>query len=56
MNTTSKERWDAPSWVLDAVFYQIFPDRFANGDPENDPRTQFLGTPNPLLTIFLVEI
>ncbi len=26
-----------PSWVQDAVFYQIFPDRFANGDPENDP-------------------
>ena len=26
-----------PSWVRDAVFYQIFPDRFANGDLENDP-------------------
>ncbi len=26
-----------PSWVPDAVFYQIFPDRFRNGDPENDP-------------------
>ncbi len=26
-----------PEWVQDAVFYQIFPDRFANGDPENDP-------------------
>ncbi len=26
-----------PSWVQDAVFYQIFPDRFANGDPRNDP-------------------
>jgi cyclomaltodextrinase len=26
-----------PSWVKDAVFYQIFPDRFANGDPTNDP-------------------
>jgi glycosidase len=26
-----------PSWVQDAVFYQIFPDRFANGDPANDP-------------------
>lgn len=24
-------------WVQDAVFYQIFPDRFANGDPSNDP-------------------
>ncbi len=26
-----------PYWVSDAVFYQIFPDRFANGDPDNDP-------------------
>ena len=26
-----------PSWVKDAVFYQIFPDRFANGDTTNDP-------------------
>jgi glycosidase len=26
-----------PEWVQDAIFYQIFPDRFANGDPENDP-------------------
>lgn len=26
-----------PSWVSSAVFYQIFPDRFANGDPSNDP-------------------
>ncbi len=24
-------------WVRDAVFYQIFPDRFANGDPLLDP-------------------
>ncbi len=26
-----------PEWVNDAIFYQIFPDRFANGDPANDP-------------------
>ncbi len=26
-----------PSWVSDAIFYQILPDRFANGDPSNDP-------------------
>lgn len=25
-----------PMWVRDAIFYQIFPDRFANGDPQND--------------------
>ena len=27
----------APAWIQDAVFYQIFPDRFANGEPANDP-------------------
>jgi cyclomaltodextrinase / maltogenic alpha-amylase / neopullulanase len=26
-----------PYWVEDAIFYQIFPDRFANGDIRNDP-------------------
>jgi cyclomaltodextrinase len=26
-----------PNWLKDAVFYQIFPDRFANGNPANDP-------------------
>ncbi len=26
-----------PSWVKDAVFYQIFPERYANGDPSLDP-------------------
>jgi glycosidase len=28
---------EPPEWVQDAVFYQIFPDRFRNGDPTNDP-------------------
>lgn len=26
-----------PGWVKDAVFYQIFPERFNNGDTSNDP-------------------
>jgi len=30
-----------PAWVKDAVFYQIFPERFANGDPAlNPPQTE----------------
>lgn len=29
--------FQTPAWVRDAVFYQIFPDRFCNGDPGNDP-------------------
>jgi alpha-glucosidase len=31
--------YQAPSWVQDAVFYQIFPDRFADGDPTNNVRS-----------------
>ncbi len=27
----------SPTWVKNTVWYQIFPDRFANGDKENDP-------------------
>lgn len=27
-----------PAWVKDAVFYQIFPERFANGDPSINPK------------------
>ncbi|MFN8517963.1 MAG: alpha-amylase family glycosyl hydrolase [Chloroflexota bacterium] len=26
-----------PAWTRGAVVYQVFPDRFANGDPSNDP-------------------
>ncbi|RPJ00100.1 MAG: hypothetical protein EHM39_05380, partial [Chloroflexi bacterium] len=26
-----------PEWMRNAVIYQIFPDRFRNGDPSNDP-------------------
>ncbi len=28
----------APQWVHSSVFYQIFPDRFADGDPSNNVR------------------
>ena len=27
----------SPDWVQDAVFYEIFPERFYDGDPTNDP-------------------
>jgi glycosidase len=29
--------FETPEWVKEAVFYQIFPERFANGNPGNDP-------------------
>jgi cyclomaltodextrinase len=28
---------EVPAWAKEAVFYQIMPERFANGDPSNDP-------------------
>lgn len=30
--------YEEPAWVRDSVFYQIFPDRFADGDPTNNVR------------------
>ena len=35
-NFTVLGDYDAPTWVREQVFYQIFPERFANGDPSND--------------------
>ncbi|WP_461225381.1 glycoside hydrolase family 13 protein [Lacticaseibacillus suihuaensis] len=31
------DRVRVPAWVQDTVWYQIFPERFANGDKTNDP-------------------
>jgi alpha-glucosidase len=31
--------YSAPTWVYDSVFYQIFPDRFMDGDPSNNVRS-----------------
>jgi len=32
----------APDWAIDAIWYQIFPERFRNGDPSNDPTIETL--------------
>ena len=32
------DRIKTPDWVKKTVWYQIFPERFANGDPQNDPQ------------------
>jgi glycosidase len=34
---TADSAFKTPDWVKNAIFYQIFPDRFRNGDPSNDP-------------------
>ena len=36
--TEGVEELKIPEWVKDAVFYQIFPERFENGDLGNDPQ------------------
>ncbi|WP_081417645.1 glycoside hydrolase family 13 protein [Paenibacillus sp. Soil522] len=38
-----------PAWLKDAVFYQIFPERFAKGDPSLDPEQvlSWGGEPTP---------
>jgi cyclomaltodextrinase / maltogenic alpha-amylase / neopullulanase len=37
---------EAPDhWAVDAVWYQIFTERFRNGDPANDPTRESLETP-----------
>lgn len=34
-----------PEWAAEAIFYQIFPERFRNGDPANDPTRDSLEPP-----------
>ncbi|MFY7865958.1 glycoside hydrolase family 13 protein [Roseateles sp.] len=36
--TVYAKDFKVPAWAKDAVYYAIFPDRFRNGDPDNDPR------------------
>ncbi len=36
---------NVPTWAADAVFYQLFPERFRNGDTSNDPTWASLETP-----------
>lgn len=37
---------NVPDWAMGAVFYQIFPERFCNGDPSNDPTRESLEFPD----------
>jgi len=39
--------FQGPPWARGAVGYQIFPDRFRNGDPANDPQTGQWEYPSP---------
>ena len=35
-----------PAWATDAIFYQVFPERFRNGDRSNDPTRESLEFPD----------
>jgi len=35
---TIYQPYTVPGWARDAVYYYIFPERFRNGDPRNDPK------------------
>jgi len=37
-STQKTDLFDLPGWAKEAVWYQIFPERFANGDLNNDPQ------------------
>jgi glycosidase len=41
-----------PAWVKDSIFYQIFPDRFYNGDPSNDPVNMMPWNAHPTISGF----
>jgi glycosidase len=46
MSSDTLASFTTPEWVKHAVFYQIFPERFARGDPALDPENvQPWGTP-----------
>jgi glycosidase len=43
--------FQTPAWARTAVIYQIFPDRFRNGNPLNDPRTGDVRYDDPVLAL-----
>ena len=44
-STTQAQSTADPGWAAHAVWYQIFPERFRNGDPTNDPTRDSLENP-----------
>jgi glycosidase len=51
----SLESKTVPSWAADAIFYQIFPERFANGDRTNDPTRESLEDPDSVPTTWAIS-
>ncbi len=47
LDPMSYKPFEVPDWVENSVFYQIFPDRFDNGDSANDPKVKTPWTDDP---------
>lgn len=45
-SSSASERRHEADWAKDAVWYQIFPERFRNGDPGNDPTAEYSRVPD----------
>jgi len=41
----------SPDWAKDAIIYQIFPDRFRNGNTRNDPQTGMARYDDPVIKL-----
>lgn len=45
LSTGGQAEYKAPEWAKHVIWYQIFPERFRNGDPHNDPVPNRVGGP-----------
>ncbi len=44
--------YEQPEWVKESVFYQIFPERFCNGEPDNDVKDgEYTSTGHPVIKV-----
>lgn len=48
VSASSDSAESVPQWAKSAVWYQIFPDRFRNGDPSNDPTVADIAGADPM--------
>lgn len=46
INAQNNGAYQAPEWAKHVVWYQIFPERFANGDTTNEPTAERIGAPD----------
>lgn len=44
IETAPPEHLAMPAWAMGRVWYQVFPERFRNGEPANDPRSMTVTT------------